>query len=342
MLDPTHLVVNSPPPEHSVLASCVTDGDSRLGEIFIHVNHPAIKCASPVEVRVVLSTERKQQHLDLLQTFLALREDAAQRCREAVLSPKKTEITRPAWAVRMVEGKDRIGLKCRCFLRTEAPIITNRITQSPFTTTGLGEHRDFLAKETCTPVRKSFAGSAVEIGYEQYATLKGDQLEYFRTFNFISLGFEQRAWLKKDSAREPLCLIRVEPAVTPCDKLALDELKAKALVEPFTGHTNWCPTCKQYVALSHDGPGGINCEDHLEKIAADERKHAAKREKTLAEYCTEFKKTNNATLVAKGWVGYSPEAFDMAILLSRGSVMDDAVCQFETKHARRLNKWRVQ
>jgi hypothetical protein len=38
---------------------------------------------------------------------------------------------------------------------------------------------------------------------------------------------------------------------------------------------NWCDTCKQYVAWSHDGPGGIPCKDYLKTLAADEAKRVA-------------------------------------------------------------------
>jgi hypothetical protein len=51
---------------------------------------------------------------------------------------------------------------------------------------------------------------------------------------------------------------------------------------------------------------------------------------------------NNRKLAARGWIGYSPEAFDREILVSRGSVTAEAVEKFDRDLSRKGNKYRIQ
>ena len=41
------------------------------------------------------------------------------------------------------------------------------------------------------------------------------------------------------------------------------------------GRNNWCPVCKEYVAMSHDGPKGIVCEEYIKQRAQREAEHVA-------------------------------------------------------------------
>jgi hypothetical protein len=56
----------------------------------------------------------------------------------------------------------------------------------------------------------------------------------------------------------------------------------------------------------------------------------------------EWTAKNNRKLTARGWVGYSPEAFDREILVSRGSVTAEAVKKFDRDLSRKGNKYRIQ
>ena len=133
------------------------------------------------------------------------------------------------------------------------------------------------------------------------------------------------------------------PKGTPYDP-AWNGLRSKALEERYSGHLNFCPRCWVARVQGVVIPKEQVCLDciGLRKLDEAEATKAAKRARTLAEYCAEFKKDNSTKLAAKGWAGYSPEEFDRDILKSRGSVMDDVVHQFEKNHSRRLNKWRLR
>jgi hypothetical protein len=135
----------------------------------------------------------------------------------------------------------------------------------------------------------------------------------------------------------------IEPVASPYNE-AWNVLRQKALQERYNGHLNFCPRCWVARVQGVVIPKERACLDciGLKKLDEAEATKAAKRARTLAEYCAEFKKDNSAKLAAKGWVGYSPEDYDRDILKSRGSVMDDVVHQFEKSHSRRLNKWRLR
>jgi len=61
----------------------------------------------------------------------------------------------------------------------------------------------------------------------------------------------------------------------------------------------------------------------------------------IAAYNAKWTAKNNRKLAARGWIGYSPEAFDREILVSRGSVTDEAIKQFDRNLSRRGNKYRI-
>jgi hypothetical protein len=62
----------------------------------------------------------------------------------------------------------------------------------------------------------------------------------------------------------------------------------------------------------------------------------------ITAYNAEWTAKNNRKLAARGWIGYSPEEFDRAILVSRGSVTAEAVKKFDRDLSRRGNKYRIQ
>jgi hypothetical protein len=71
-----------------------------------------------------------------------------------------------------------------------------------------------------------------------------------------------------------------------------------ALEERFTGFTNWCPSCFEYVEQKHEQ--GRDCEVRQEKKALA----ANKAERELAVYNAKWTANNNRKLAARGWVGY--------------------------------------
>ena len=61
--------------------------------------------------------------------------------------------------------------------------------------------------------------------------------------------------------------VQNEHPITPYDVRLDTLLRKKAFAERLASNVNWCPTCKQYVKWSHDGPGGIDCEIRLATVA---------------------------------------------------------------------------
>jgi len=91
-----------------------------------------------------------------------------------------------------------------------------------------------------------------------------------------------------DSSRETFLSLYGEPVLARLKRLRYDVCTEEdrrpvvnrplSLEEYAANHKNdesvtvphlpyWCPTCKQYVARGHDGPGGIDCEDYLDTLA---------------------------------------------------------------------------
>jgi hypothetical protein len=98
--------------------------------------------------------------------------------------------------------------------------------------------------------------------------------------------------LLSDKAEATLrSIFDVKPKVTPYDP-AWDALRLKTHPSRFGEmplRGNWCPNCKEYVAMGHDGYQGISCEEYIAKRDEKAKQQAAKAAKTLEEYCAEYK-----------------------------------------------------
>jgi hypothetical protein len=63
----------------------------------------------------------------------------------------------------------------------------------------------------------------------------------------------------------------------------------------------------------------------------------------IAVYNAEWTAKNNRKLAARGWIGYSPEAFDVEIIRARqGTVEADLITKFDRDLSRKGNKYHIQ
>jgi len=84
--------------------------------------------------------------------------------------------------------------------------------------------------------------------------------------------------------------------------------------------TNFCPTCAECVADSHDGPQGISCEEYIAKRDEKAQLRALKDAKKLAAYCAKDKARRERKFAPKQRSErFSSWLTDRAILSSRGN-----------------------
>jgi len=263
-----------------------------------------------------------------------------------------------------LSDKEKLPLPCIQGIQAKYHLRPKTKVALPLVPSFDGEHRDYLVNQDAARTQKSFAGcDSAEIGYGHGAPLKGDRPEAFQTLNFAAMGDRERAWLTKDREQEPACLRGVESRfqqVTPEDAESQERgfahvagigasNSAITRVLDVAKRLTFCPRCwlwckglAKHVAdeaellcrvqdrLSSKEEACLDCKG-LGKLVADEAEKEAKREKTILEYCAEFKKQNDSKLAAKGWVGYSSAQrerldswlIDRAILISRGKDRTD-------------------
>jgi hypothetical protein len=339
MQDSLQLVVYPSPLEGSVLGRIVA-GDSVLGQLLYWVAFCNANARLLASVQAELAALRKQQAQSKDNCLHGIRRQWCALCELHEYTPQAKE----AFKSYFLTNKQKLLLPYIPGIEAKHHFKPITKVARPLMPSFDGEHRDYLSNEDAASAQKRFAGrDSVEIGYGQDAELKCDGVESFRSLNFTAMGVRERAWLKKESGKEPACLRRAEPVASPYNE-AWNRLRQKALQERYKGHLNFCPRCWVARVRGVVIPKERACLDciGLTKLDEAEATKATKRAKTLAEYCAEFTKKNNRKLAAKGWAGYSPEEYDRDILKSRGSVMDDVVHQFEKSHSRRLNKWHLR
>lgn len=150
---------------------------------------------------------------------------------------------------------------------------------------------------------------------------------------------------------EPDYLHRVEPKATPYNS-AWNTLREKALASTFTGFTNWCATCFEYVA-GISGPCH-NCDEFQAKKVLGAKKKEAN---VLAEWrlaAAMITKQRRASeqlrldaLFAQGLTYWQSEQHDLDIIEERiAGDTPEAITEFDkqmwNKSARAKCKWRIR
>jgi hypothetical protein len=139
------------------------------------------------------------------------------------------------------------------------------------------------------------------------------------------------------------CPLRVESKFT--DALALAAYAVLHLAhgkEQFTGFTNWCTSCFEYVEQNH------GCEEWQAKKKLAAKKQAAKflverkqAAKMIAKKREVREQRRRTALIADGY--WSSDRRDLVILAARkGTIEAEAVTKFDCDLSRKGNKWRVQ